>query len=67
MCTSRTLAGASIFLIASNFDKRDLSPWLLTHKPRYSVSVRQKDDLSAFTFNPESDSFCNTFYNAYKW
>ena len=42
--------GASITLIASTLDDRDITSLLLTQKPRYSVSIHSKNDFSEFTF-----------------
>ena len=43
--TFRTSVGKFIALIAFILDNRGLTPLLVTHKPRYSVFVRPKNDF----------------------
>ena len=52
LCTSCTLVGTLIALIASTLDNWGLTPLLLTYKSRYSVFVRPNNDFSALTINP---------------
>ena len=66
LCTSHTLVEALIFLMALNFDKKGLTPWLLTQNPSYSVSVHPNTDFFTFTLNTTSASFCETFSNAFR-
>ena len=64
---SVTLVGKSMALMAYTLDDRGITPLLLTQKLRYSVSVRPKNEFSAFTFNPASASFCRNFSSAFRW
>ena len=52
-------------LIDIYLDDKDLTPFLLTHNPRYLVSVCTKDNFSAFIFNPTSAGFFKTFLIAF--
>ena len=64
--TLNTLGGTSIILIASTLYNIGLTPLLLTHKPRYPVSVLLRKDYYEFTFNFASASLCRTLYKAFR-
>ena len=49
------------FQMELTFEKICLTPWSLTQKLRYSVSVSLRNDLSAFTFKHTYVSFCSIF------
>ena len=63
LCTSCTLVGTLILLIALTFNKKVSPRGYLPQKPRYSISIEPKNDFSPFTFNPASASFWNYFPN----
>ena len=63
---SHTLVVTPIFLMESTFDEICLTPWLLTNKPRYLVSVCLKTVFFKFNFNHSSVSFYNTLSKAFK-
>ena len=63
---SRTFVGTLIFLKVLTFGERCITPWLLTQKSSYLVSVCPKNDFDAFTFNPDSANFYDTFSKAFK-
>ena len=44
--------------MACTLDKRGLTPYLLTHKLRYSVSIFPNNDIFMFIFSPYSVYFC---------
>ena len=65
--TSHTLVGVSIDLMVSDLDSRGLTPFLLTQKLKYSVSVCLKNESSVFTSNTDSTSYFKTFSGTLRW
>ena len=63
----RTLVGAPMYFMASTLVHRGLTLYLLTQKPRYSVSVHLRNNFSAFTFNSSSMNICKSFSIAFRW
>ena len=49
------------------FGKYELTLYLLNQNMRYLVSVHPNKAFQIFTFNPDSDNFCNLFSLAFKW
>ena len=65
--TSCSLVEAPMTLMTYTLGDMGHTPYFITHKTRYSVSVHLKNDFSVFSFNSASTSFCKTFSRAFRW
>ena len=62
---SCTLFVTSIFLIATNFDERGITPCSMNWKQRQSIFVHSNNHFSAITFNTASIISCKNFCDSF--